>query len=71
MARLSAAQRRSLPSSTFGLPGKRAFPMPDKGHAKLAESIATRQERSGRLSHAEAAQIRAKAKRVLKRAFAR
>jgi hypothetical protein len=35
MARLNAAARRALPSSTFAGPG-RSFPIPDKGHAKAA-----------------------------------
>lgn len=35
MARLSAAQRRALPPSTFAGPN-RSFPIPDKGHAKAA-----------------------------------
>ena len=35
MARLTAAQRRALPSSTFAGPG-RSFPIPDKNHARAA-----------------------------------
>ena len=35
MARLTAAQRRKLPASTFAGPG-RSFPIPDKGHAEAA-----------------------------------
>lgn len=35
MAKLSAADRRALPASTFAGPG-RSFPIPDKGHAKAA-----------------------------------
>jgi hypothetical protein len=38
MARLTADQRRKLPSSTFAGPG-RSFPIPDKGHAKAALSL--------------------------------
>ncbi len=35
MARLTAAQRRKLPSSSFAGPG-RSFPMNDKAHAHAA-----------------------------------
>lgn len=36
MARLTAAARRGLRSSTFAVPGRRAFPIPDKSHARAA-----------------------------------
>lgn len=36
MAKLFAAKRNALPSSEFALPGKRAFPIPDKTHAVQA-----------------------------------
>lgn len=36
MAKLFAAKRNALPSSDFALPGKRAFPIPDKTHAVQA-----------------------------------
>lgn len=36
MARLTAQQRRGLRSSTFAVPGRRAFPIPDKSHARAA-----------------------------------
>ena len=36
MAKLFAAQRNALPKNDFALPGKRAFPIPDKTHAVLA-----------------------------------
>lgn len=35
MARLTAAQRKKLPASTFAGPD-RSFPIPDKAHAKAA-----------------------------------
>lgn len=38
MARLTAAQRKKLPSSTFAGPD-RSFPIPDKGHAKAALAL--------------------------------
>jgi hypothetical protein len=65
MAKLTAAQRKALPKSSFGEPGKRAYPMPDKNHAKFAEAMATKEERKGKLSPAAASRIRAKASKVL------
>ena len=70
MAKLKAKRRNELPSSAFGLPKQRKYPENDREHAILAEGRATEMEhRSGRghLSAAQAAQIRAKAKRILGR----
>ena len=36
MAKLTAARRRSLPTSTFALPGARKYPIPDASHARNA-----------------------------------
>lgn len=36
--KLSAAQRRKLPASDFGLPDQREFPMPDAAHVRAAEA---------------------------------
>lgn len=38
MARLNAATRRALPASDFAEPGKRGYPIEDKGHAEAALS---------------------------------
>jgi hypothetical protein len=38
MAKLTAAQRRKLPSQAFALPEKRAYPIHDRGHAMAALS---------------------------------
>jgi hypothetical protein len=38
MATLSTKQRKALPKSDFALPGKRAYPMPDAGHAANAKA---------------------------------
>ena len=65
MAKLSSSRRNSLPKSSFGEPGSRKYPMPDKAHAANAKARATQQEKKGNLSHSEAAKIRAKANRVL------
>lgn len=61
MAKLTAKRRRSLPSSSFGQPGKRKYPMPDKSHAANAKARATQQRRKGKLSASEAAAIHRKA----------
>ena len=65
MAKLKAAQRKKIPSSKFGLPGSRKYPMPDKSHAANAKARATQQVNAGHLSAASAAKIRAKANRIL------
>ncbi len=36
--RLTAGGRSELPDSAFGIPAKRAFPMPDAEHVRDAES---------------------------------
>lgn len=39
MARLTAAHRNALKGSTFAEPAKRAYPLPDKSHARAALSM--------------------------------
>ena len=65
MAKLSSGARKKLPASTFGEPGSRKYPMPDKSHAANAKARATQQVKKGNLSASEAAKIKAKANRVL------
>ena len=65
MAKLKAATRNKLPSSAFGLPGQRKYPMEDRTHQIKAEEFATKEQRAGKLSPAQASRIRAKAKRLL------
>lgn len=65
MAKLKAAARNKLSSSSFGEPGKRKYPMPDKSHAANAKARATQQVKKGNLSLSEAAKIKAKANKVL------
>ena len=65
MAKLSKKTRASLPSSVFGLPEKRAFPVPDASHARLAKSIASRQMKTGVLTPDEKRRIDNKANKVL------
>lgn len=47
MARLTAGQRRKLPSSTFAGPG-RSFPIPDKKHAWAALMLINKAPASAR-----------------------
>lgn len=65
MAKLHAAERKKLPKSDFGLPGKRAYPMPDKAHAVNAKARASQQYNAGNLSASAKAKIDAKADRKL------
>lgn len=72
MAKLTAAKRKSLPKSTFGLPGgtkgsggKPAYPMPDRSHAANAKARAAQAVKAGRMSKSTEAKIDAKANRVL------
>jgi hypothetical protein len=65
MAKLNAAERKRIPSSKFGEPGSRKYPMPDKSHAANAKSRATETVEKGKLSRSAAARIRAKANRIL------
>lgn len=65
MAKLTAAKRHSIPTSKFGLPGSRKYPMPDRSHAANAKARDTQMVAKGKLSPASAAKIRAKANAVL------
>ena len=65
MAKLNAAARKRIPSSEFGEPGSRKYPMPDRSHAANAKARATQMVKKGKLSSGAAARIRAKANRVL------
>lgn len=65
MADLSTDARNRLQSSSFGLPGSRKYPMPDRAHAANAKARATQQVKKGNLSPSSAAKIKAKANRVL------
>lgn len=65
MAKLNTAERKHIPSSEFGLPGSRKYPMPDRSHAQNAKARATQMVKRGKLSSGAAAKIRAKANRIL------
>ena len=65
MAKLTSKKRNALKGSTFGLPGKRKYPMPDKSHARNAKARASQQVKKGNLSSAEKAKIDRKADKIL------
>ena len=65
MAKLDTKSRNALPKSSFGEPGSRKYPMPDRGHAANAKSRASKMEHEGRMSKGEERKIDAKADRVL------
>jgi hypothetical protein len=64
MARLTAAGRAALPPSAFAGPGE-SYPVEDKDHAKAALSLVGRGLADGKLTAAEAAHIRGRARAVL------
>jgi len=65
MGTLTAKSRKSLPKSTFGLPGSHKYPMPDRAHAANAKARATQQVNAGNLSPSSKSKIDAKANRIL------
>lgn len=67
MAKLSSGARKRLPKSDFGLPGRKAYPMPDKSHAANAKARASQAVNAGRMSKSTEAKIDAKANRKLGR----
>lgn len=66
MAKLTAAQRKKLPKKDFAGPGE-SYPIPDRAHAANAKARATQQENAGNLTPSQAAAIRAKANKKLKK----
>jgi len=67
---LSTNGRNGLDDSVFGLPDKRAYPMPDASHARNAKARASEEFSKGNLSPAEKAQIDRKADEILYEAHA-
>ncbi len=69
MAKLTAAARRAVPKKDFGLPekapGRGSYPMPDKTHARVAKSYASKEEKAGKITPAQEKRIDAKADRKL------
>lgn len=65
MAKLSTAARKEIPKSEFAMPAQRKWPINDRAHAANAKARATQMVEKGKLSSGAAAQIRAKADRML------
>jgi hypothetical protein len=61
MAKLTTDQRKALLDRTFGLPGQRKYPMPDRAHAANAKARASQQFKRGNLSRDQLQQIDRKA----------
>lgn len=54
-----------MPKQEFGIPSKKAYPMPDKGHAVNAKARAAQMENEGKLSSVEKTKIDAMANKVI------
>ena len=65
MSVLTTKKRKKLSDKTFGIPGERKYPMPDKSHAANAKARATQQVKAGNLSSSEKASIDRKANKIL------
>ena len=65
MADLTEKQKDKMKGSTFGLPGERKYPMPDRKHAANAKARASQQYNKGNLSEADKAKIDRKADKML------
>jgi len=65
MSVLTSKARKKIPSSKFGMPESRKYPMPDKAHAANAKARATQMVKKGKLSPSSASKIKAKANRIL------
>jgi hypothetical protein len=65
MAKLTTKKRKSLKSSTFGLPKERKYPMPDRSHAGNAKARAQQQYDKGNISKSTLNKIDAKANKIL------
>lgn len=65
MAKLTTKARKALPAKTFGEPGARKYPMPDKSHAVNAKARATQQVKKGNLSPSTAKKIDRKADTII------
>jgi hypothetical protein len=65
MTDLSTNDRNALADKVFGLPEKRAYPMPDASHARNAKARAAEEFNKGNLTAAEKAQIDRKADKIL------
>lgn len=61
MAKLTSGERNALPSSEFGLPKQRKYPLNSRSHDINAKARAEQQFKKGRLSGSQKSQIDRKA----------
>jgi hypothetical protein len=64
---ISAAKRRSLKSSQFGIPSERKYPTDTLGRARNATARAAQQEKKGRISESTEEAIDRKAHAAIAR----
>ncbi len=67
MAKLTVKTRKKIPSSKFGLPKSRKYPIENRSHAANAKARASQMFKAGKLSASQKAKIFAKANKVLKK----
>ena len=65
MTTLTAKRRAAIPSTQFGLPAERKYPMPDANHARNAKARASEEYNAGNLSAGQKMEIFVKANRNL------
>jgi hypothetical protein len=65
MGIISEAMRKKLPSSEFGIPAKRKYPLDTTSRAIDAKGRATQMVKKGKLSKSAEAKIDAKANKVI------
>ena len=65
MAELTTKARKAIPSSDFGMPGQRKYPMPDRSHAANAKARAKQMLDKGRLTQGAYDRVVSKANRML------
>jgi hypothetical protein len=65
MAKLTAAKRKKIPKSEFGMPGEKKYPMPDRAHAANAKARASQMVKKGKLSKSSEEKIDSKANKIL------
>lgn len=65
MSKLTTKERNKLPKSSFGEPGERKYPMPDRSHAANAKARASQAYKKGLISLSAEQHIDAKANKIL------
>lgn len=63
--KLTADDRKAMPKKSFGIPSKKAFPMNDKTHQRMAISGATRSYNAGNISKGTEDRIKSEAREKL------